>query len=110
MAEAKMSSRDGRWSLKGMTALVTGGTRGMGYAIVEELAEFGAVIHTCFRNQTELNERLKEWESKGYRMTGSVCDILSRDQREKLMETVSSVNNASFINKPQSIQQKISQT
>ncbi|KAF5953729.1 hypothetical protein HYC85_006585 [Camellia sinensis] len=96
MAEAKMSSRDGRWSLKGMTALVTGGTRGIGYAIVEELAEFGAVIHTCSRNQTELNERLKEWESKGYRVTGSVCDMLSRDQREKLMKTVSSVFNGNF--------------
>ncbi|KAK9289684.1 hypothetical protein L1049_007842 [Liquidambar formosana] len=73
-----------------MTALVTGGSRGIGHAIVEELARFGAVVHTCSRNQTELNERLQEWESKGLTVTGSVCDLISRADREKLMETVSS--------------------
>ncbi|CAH1445346.1 unnamed protein product [Lactuca virosa] len=36
-----------RWSLAGMTAVVTGGTLGIGYAVVEELAELGAEVHTC---------------------------------------------------------------
>ncbi|KAK8532012.1 hypothetical protein V6N13_131361 [Hibiscus sabdariffa] len=80
-----------RWSLQGMTALVTGGTRGIGFAVVEELAALGAVVHTCSRNQAELNERLQEWQSKGFKVSGSVCDLSSRDLREKLMETVSSV-------------------
>uniref|UniRef100_A0A5B6ZMM2 Tropinone reductase n=1 Tax=Davidia involucrata TaxID=16924 RepID=A0A5B6ZMM2_DAVIN len=93
MAQAEKSCKDRRWSLEGMTALVTGGTRGIGYAIVEELAGFGAVIHTCSRDQTELDQRLQEWKSKGFSVTGSVCDLLSRDQREKLMETVSSLFN-----------------
>lgn len=61
------------------------------YAIVEELAEFGAKVYTCSRNQTELNERLKEWEEKGFNVSGSVCDLSSRSQREDLMKTVSSV-------------------
>ncbi|KAK3034244.1 hypothetical protein RJ639_032179 [Escallonia herrerae] len=85
---------DGRWSLKGKTALVTGGTRGIGYALVEELAAFGATVHTCSRNQKELDERLEEWKGRGFSVTGSICDLLSRAQREKLMETVASVNNA----------------
>lgn len=57
---------------------------------MEELAGFGARIHTCSRNQTELNERLKEWEAKGFEVSGSVCDVSSRTQRQELMETVSS--------------------
>lgn len=76
-----------------MTALVTGGTRGIGYAVVEELAELGAVVHTCSRNETELNQRLQEWSLKGFTVTGSVCDATSRTQREELMEKVSSVFN-----------------
>lgn len=74
-----------------MTALVTGGTRGIGYAIVEELAGLGAAIHTCSRNESELSKCLKEWETKGFIVTGSVCDASSRAQREDLMKKVSSI-------------------
>ncbi|KDO52379.1 hypothetical protein CISIN_1g047137mg [Citrus sinensis] len=40
---------------------------------------------------TELNQRIKEWNSKGLKVSGSVCDLKSRAQREKLAKTVSSV-------------------
>jgi len=93
MAKVESSSRDPRWSLSGMTALVTGGTRGIGQAVVEELAELGAAVHTCSRNETELKQRLEEWTAKGYSVTGSVCDMLSRPQREQLFEKASSVFN-----------------
>ncbi|KAM0039154.1 putative oxidoreductase [Helianthus debilis subsp. tardiflorus] len=82
-----------RWSLTGMYALVTGGTRGIGYAVVEELAALGAMVHTCSRTEAELNKRLQEWSVKGFSVTGSVCDVASRPQREQLMEKVSSTFN-----------------
>ncbi|KAL8162679.1 hypothetical protein V2J09_014168 [Rumex salicifolius] len=84
------TSRAQRWSLHGKTALVTGGTKGIGYAIVEELSGFGAHVHTCARTELELIECLKDWEMKGFHVTGSVCDMSCRVQRDELMETVTS--------------------
>ncbi|XVE59317.1 hypothetical protein DITRI_Ditri05aG0036200 [Diplodiscus trichospermus] len=93
MGEAGGSNKDNRWSLQGMTALVTGGTKGIGHAIVEELAGLGASIYTCSRTETELNKCLLEWKAKGFQVTGSVCDVTSQDQRKRLITTVSSEFN-----------------
>ncbi|KAG5139489.1 hypothetical protein JHK84_033257 [Glycine max] len=74
-----------------MTALVTGGTRGIGHAIVEELTGFGARVHTCARNEHDLTKCLKKWNDSGFDVTGSVCDVSVPHQREALMESVSSL-------------------
>lgn len=63
------------------------------YAVVEELAEFGASVYTCSRNEPELNKCVKEWQDKGFTVHGSVCDVSSRTQTEKLIEEVASKFN-----------------
>ncbi|XP_044481728.1 tropinone reductase homolog At2g29170-like [Mangifera indica] len=93
MSQANSYGGCNRWSLRGMTALVTGGTKGLGHAIVEEFAELGASVHTCSRNEAELKECIHEWENKGFKVSGSVCDVSSRPEREKLMKQVSSLFN-----------------
>nr|GMD30793.1 tropinone reductase homolog [Ipomoea batatas] len=101
-----MSIGEGKWSLQGMTAIVTGGTRGIGYAIIEELAGFGAEVYTCSRKQNDVDECVERWREKGLKVAGSACDISSRPQREELMEKVANhfngklnilVNNAGTI-------------
>ena len=77
-----------RWSLAGATALVTGGSKGIGHAIVEELAGFGARVHACARSTMDLEECRRRWAEKGLRVTVSVCDVAVRTGREKLMDTV----------------------
>lgn len=59
-------------------------------AIVEELAGLGATVYTCSRNEMELNKRLQEWEESKLSVMGSICDVSSWVEREKLMEKVSS--------------------
>ncbi|XP_054804374.1 protein arginine N-methyltransferase PRMT10-like [Prosopis cineraria] len=49
---------------------------GVMHAIVEELAEFGATVHICSRNQLDIDKCLKEWRSKGFCVTRSVCDVI----------------------------------
>ncbi|XP_062183098.1 noroxomaritidine/norcraugsodine reductase-like isoform X1 [Phragmites australis] len=88
MAGSGGSSREERWSLAGATALITGGSKGIGHAIVEELAGFGARVHTCSRNAAELEECRRRWAEKGLAVTVSVCDVSVRADRENLMAAV----------------------
>ncbi|KAG6526995.1 tropinone reductase homolog At5g06060-like isoform X1 [Zingiber officinale] len=82
-----------RWSLRGETALVTGGSKGIGCAIVEELARFGAAVHTCARNEAELKQSLQKWRDLKLQVSGSVCDVSSSEEREKLIKEVSAIFN-----------------
>ncbi|CAL4982905.1 unnamed protein product [Urochloa decumbens] len=87
-AAAGGSSVGERWSLAGVAALVTGGSKGIGHAIVEELARLGARVHTCSRSAAELEECRRLWADKGLAVTVSVCDVAVRTDRERLMDTV----------------------
>ncbi|KAF8648672.1 hypothetical protein HU200_064720 [Digitaria exilis] len=87
--DASGRSREERWSLAGKTALVTGGSKGIGRAIVEELAGMGVRVHTCARGDAELQECLRRWRADGRlaRVTGSTCDVAVRGDRERLFAT-----------------------
>lgn len=59
--------------------------------IVEELAGFGAKVHTCSKMEIALDEIIQEQEGKGFQVSGSTCDLASKTKREELMKTVAAV-------------------
>jgi 3-oxoacyl-[acyl-carrier protein] reductase len=61
--------------LKGLRAIVTGGTKGIGRAIAETLAAEGADVAICARNAEEVNAAVSKLQSKGVRAVGAVVDV-----------------------------------
>jgi len=63
------------FELAGKRALVTGGTRGIGRAIAEQLADEGADLAICARDRAEVAEAAAALARKGVRVTGAAVDI-----------------------------------
>jgi 3-oxoacyl-[acyl-carrier protein] reductase len=61
--------------LKGKKAVVTGGSRGIGRAIADLLADEGADVAICARGAEQVAEAVKALEAKGVKAFGQAVDI-----------------------------------
>ena len=68
----------GQFSLDGRVALVTGASRGLGWAMAEALAEAGAALVLCGRDEAVLSERVGTLEARGTTASVAVFDMADR--------------------------------
>lgn len=103
--EGRMSDFMKRFSLDSRTALITGASYGIGFAIATAYAEAGATIVFNDINQELVDQGLAAYEEKGIRAHGYVCDVTDEEQVQALVARVEEevgvidilVNNAGII-------------
>ena len=66
-------------------AVVTGGTKGIGYAIAESLLKNGVKIFVCARDKSELRRALEKLSAFG-NVEGEICDVRSETQVRMMLE------------------------
>ncbi|NUQ80651.1 MAG: SDR family oxidoreductase [Bacteroidetes bacterium] len=83
-----MLSTNAPWSLNGQTILVTGGTMGIGEAVVQEAARLGATVLVLARNQNRLAEKLEAWRGSGFPVKGLSIDLSGRSGVEQALDWI----------------------
>ena len=73
-------------TLRGKTALITGGSRGLGLALAEEFARQGCNIVICARNDEELRRAARMVESLGAEVQPVTCDLTKPDEVERMID------------------------
>jgi NAD(P)-dependent dehydrogenase (short-subunit alcohol dehydrogenase family) len=67
-------------------AIVTGGSRGLGYEIADGLAEAGASLMICARRSDWLAPALDALRSRGYTVEGALCDVSNGDDVQRVVD------------------------
>ncbi|MBX0334686.1 SDR family oxidoreductase [Pontibacter sp. HSC-14F20] len=75
-----------RWLLSGKKAVVTGGSKGIGAAIVEEFIGLGAEVMAVARKEADLQQLQAKFPKAG--LHALVADVSTTEGRQKLLDRV----------------------
>lgn len=99
------SQSTGTYSYNGKSALITGGSRGLGLVLARKLVAQGARVAICSRDEEELQQARLDLESRGGEVLAIPCDLRDREDTERMVREVIAhfgsvdvlINNASII-------------
>jgi NAD(P)-dependent dehydrogenase (short-subunit alcohol dehydrogenase family) len=74
------------FNLEGRAAIITGGSRGLGFEMAEGLAEAGAALMLCARREEWLTPALDDFRARGFRAEGLVCDVSNAEQVQQVVD------------------------
>jgi short-subunit dehydrogenase len=77
-----------KFELKGATAIVTGGSRGIGPYIAEALAGEGAKVALVARSEPELEVNARRFSESGAEVMAFPADVTSAEERRELVRAV----------------------
>jgi Tropinone reductase 1 len=80
-----------RWNLTGKKALITGGTKGIGRAIVNEFLDLGAEVFIVGRNEKILNEIIADGQAQGKKIYCVAADISTEAAPKTILQNVLNV-------------------
>jgi NAD(P)-dependent dehydrogenase (short-subunit alcohol dehydrogenase family) len=72
--------------LTGKVAIITGSTRGIGYAIAEAMADNGAAVVITGRKQDACDQVADQLKAKGYKAVGVATEVTKPEHRENLVK------------------------
>ena len=89
-------------ALRGKTAIITGGSRGIGLAVARRLYNLGAAVAVCARSAERLEQALKDLTGRGTRVLAIAADVTQAEQVSSFVDRVTTamgpidilVNNA----------------
>ncbi len=73
-------------NLHGKVAIVTGGSRGIGHAVVSAFARQGAAVTVCGRDPAALEKVTAELESSGAQLLAVKADVTQPSEVERMVE------------------------